>query len=110
MAFRRWRWYVRIVCGLLLLPPLLWLLIVLIAPTGWARRLIVARLEARSGRRVALDGLSVGLLGGIRLVNLEIGSPQDTGDPWLKAALVRLDFGLPSMLGGHCKPGRVDVD
>jgi hypothetical protein len=110
MAFRRWRWYVRIICGLFLIPPLLWLLIVLIAPTGWARRQVVARLEARSGRRVALEGLSVGLLGGIRLVNLEIGSPHDTGDPWLKAALVRLDFGLCSMLGGHCRPGRVEVD
>ena len=110
MAFRRWRWYVRILCGLVLLPPLLWLLVVLIAPTGWARRQVVARLEARSGRRVALEGLSVGLLGGIRLVNLEIGSPQDTGDPWLKAADVRLDFGLFQMLGGHCKPGRVEVD
>ena len=110
MARRRWRWYVRIVCGLALVPLLLWLAVVLVAPTGWARRLIVARLEARSGRRVALDGLSVGLLGGIRLTNLEIGSPQEIGDPWLKAADVRLDFGLFRMLGGHCRPGRVDVD
>ena len=110
MARRRWRWYVRIVCGLALVPLLLWLAVVLVAPTGWARRQIVARLEARSGRRVALDGVSVGLLGGIRLTNLEIGSPQEIGDPWLKAADVRLDFGLFRMLGGHCKPGRVDVD
>jgi uncharacterized protein involved in outer membrane biogenesis len=110
MAFRRWRRYVWIVCGLILLPPLLWLFIVLIAPTGWARRQVVARLEARSGRRVALEGLSVGLLGGIRLANLEIGSTHDTGDPWLKAAAVRLDFGLFQMLHGHCKPARVEVD
>ena len=94
MAFRRWRWYVRILCGLALLPPLLWLLVVLVAPTGWARRQIVARLESRSGRRVALDGVSVGLMGGIRLTNLQIGSPQGTTDPWLKAADIRLDFGL----------------
>ena len=110
MASRRWRWYVRIVCGLILVPPLLWLVVVVVAPTGWARRQIVARLESRSGRRVALEGLSVGLLGGIRLTNLEIGSPHDIGDPWLKAADVRLDFGPFQMLGGHCKPTRVDVD
>ena len=42
--------------GWLLLPPLLWLLVVLIAPTGWVRRQIVARLESRSGRRVTLEG------------------------------------------------------
>ena len=110
MASRRWRWYARILCGLALLPPLLWLLVVLVAPTGWARRQIVARLESRSGRRVTLDGVSVGLMGGIRLTNLQIGSPQGTTDPWLKAADIRLDFGLLEMLGGHCRPARLEVD
>lgn len=110
MEFRRWRWHARILCGLALLPLLLWLLVVMLAPTGWARRLIVAQLESRSGRRVALERLSVGLMGGIRLTNLEIGSPKGTTDPWLKAAEIRLDFGLCQMLGGHCRPSRVDVD
>ena len=110
MAFRRWRWYVRIVCGLSLIPPLLWLLVVLVAPTGWARRQLVAQLEARSGRRVALEGLSVGLTGRIHLTNLRIGSPRDTGDAWLKAARIRLDFGLFQMLGGRCRPARLEAD
>jgi uncharacterized protein involved in outer membrane biogenesis len=110
MAFRRWPWYVRILGGLALVPLLSWVLVIVVAPTGWARRQIVAQIEARSGRRVALDGLSVGPMGGIRLTNLQIGSPQDTGDPWLKAADVRLDFGLFQMLGGHCRPSRLVVD
>ena len=37
MANRRWRWYVRLLVGLLLIPPLLWLLVVVVAPTGWAK-------------------------------------------------------------------------
>jgi uncharacterized protein involved in outer membrane biogenesis len=110
MTFRRWRWCVRILGGLALLPPLLWLLVVLVAPTGWARRQIVAQLESRSGRRVALEGVSARLMGGIRLTNLQIGSPQGTTDPWLKAADVRLDFGLFQMLGGHCRPTRLEAD
>jgi autotransporter translocation and assembly factor TamB len=110
MVARRWRWYVRILCGLALLPLLLWVIVLLVAPTGWARRQIVAQLESRSGRRVALEGLSVGALGGIRLTNLQIGSPNGTNDPWLKVADVRLDFGLCQMLGGHCRPSRVEVD
>jgi AsmA protein len=110
MAFRRWRLCVRILCGLALLPLLLWLLVVLIAPTGWARRQIVAQLQSRSGRRVALERLSVGLMGGIRLTNLQIGSPLGATDPWLKAADVRLDFGLFQMLGGHCRPTRLEAD
>jgi AsmA protein len=110
MAFRRWRWYVRIVCGLALVPSLLWILVLLIAPTGWARRQVVAQLESRSGRRVSLDGLSIGLTGKIRLTNLQIGSPRDTGDPWLKAARIQLDFGLLQMLRGHCRPRRLEAD
>jgi AsmA protein len=109
MGLRRWRWCVRIACGLVLVPLLLWLLVLLIVPTGWARRQLVARLEARSGRRVALDGVSLGLTGKIRLTNLQIGSPRDTGDPWLKATDIRLDFGLFRMLCGHCQPARIEV-
>ncbi len=109
MELRRWRWCVRIACGLALVPPLLWLLVLLIVPTGWARRQLVAQLEARSGRRVALEGVSLGPTGKIRLTNLQIGSPRDTGDPWLKAADIRLDFGLLQMLCGHCRPARIEV-
>ena len=63
MELRRWRWCVRIACGLVLVPPLVWLLVLLIVPTGWARRQLVAQLEARSGRRVALDAVSLGPTG-----------------------------------------------
>ena len=110
MAVRRWRWWARILCGLALLPLFLWLLVVLIVPTGWARRRIVAQLESRSGRRVALEGVSVGLLGGIHLTNLAIGSPEGTADPWLKVGDLRLDFSLFQMLGGDCRPRNIDVD
>ncbi|MHB1559724.1 MAG: DUF748 domain-containing protein [Isosphaeraceae bacterium] len=110
MNLRRWRRYAWIAGGVAAIPPVLWLLIVLVAPTGWARRQVVARLEARSGRRVSLEGVSVGLFGGIHLTNLEIGSPKDTADPWLRAADIQLDFGPWRMLQGHCRPSQVDVD
>ncbi len=110
MTLRRWRWYAWIACGVVAIPPLLWILVVLIAPTDSARRRVVSRLEARSGRRVALEGVSVGLFGGIHLKNLEIGSPHDTGDPWLKAADIHLDFGPWRMIKGQCRPSEVEVD
>ena len=62
MAFRRWRWYVRLLAGFVLIPPLFWLVVVLVAPTGWAKRYVVAVLESRSGRRVGLDRLTGDLL------------------------------------------------
>ena len=38
MANRRWRWYLGLLVGLILIPPLLWVLVVVVAaPTGWAK-------------------------------------------------------------------------
>ncbi len=110
MANRRWRWYLGLLVGLILIPPMLWLLVVAIAPTGWAKGKVVGILEYRSGRRVQLEGLSVRFLGGIRLTNLEIGSPRDLGNPWLKAAEVRLDIGPLQVARGNLRPSRVEVD
>jgi uncharacterized protein involved in outer membrane biogenesis len=110
MAIRRLRWYVWLLIGVILVPPLLWVAVVVVAPTGWAKAKLVAILESRSGRRVGLEGLSVQLLGGIQLTNLEIGSPKDTGDPWLKAADLRMDIGPLQILQGRFQPSRVDVE
>jgi len=110
MTSLRIRRYALILCVILCIPPLLWLGIVLIAPTGWARGHLVAALEARSGRLVRLEGLSVRLLGGVRLTNLEIGSPQSTDDPWLKTANVRLDIGLKGLFEGRLEPTSMVVD
>jgi uncharacterized protein involved in outer membrane biogenesis len=110
MAFRRWRWYVRLLIGLILLPMLLWLVVVVVAPTGWARRHVVAVLESRSGRSVGLERLSVCPFGGIHLTNLELGSPQGTEDPWLKAADLRLDLSLLQILRGQLQPTRLEAD
>jgi len=94
----------------ILIPPLLWVGIVLVAPTDWARTHVVAALEASSGRWVRLGGLSVRSLGGIRLTDLEIGSPQSTNDPWLKAANLRLHISLKQLLVGKLEPTRLDIE
>ena len=110
MAYRRWRWYMRLLVGLFLVPPLLWLLVVAITPTGWARGKVVAILESRSGRRVSLEGLSVRLLGGIRLHESRDRLAARLGDPWLKAADIRLDIGPLQIVRGNLRPTRVGVD
>ena len=98
------------VVGIALIPPILWIGVVMVAPTGWAKRHVVAVLEARTHRSVRLEGLSVCLLGGIRLANLEIGSPQGSGDPWLKAIDLRLDVSLPQLLWGKLEPSLLEID
>ena len=66
MASHRIRRYALFFCVFILIPPLLWVGVVLIAPTAWGKRQLVAALEASSGRSVRLEGLSVRLLGGIQ--------------------------------------------
>jgi len=110
MTFQRTRRYAIVVMLIGLFPLFLWIGLLLIAPTGWARGQVIAALETRSGRSVRLDSLSVHPLGGLRLANLSIGSPQNTKDPWLQAAEIRLDTGVSQLLRGKLKPSTVEVD
>jgi AsmA protein len=110
MMFQRTRRYALVLIGIGLIPLFLWAGLLLIAPTGWARRQVIAALESRSGRSVRLDSLSVHVFGGLRLTNLSIGSPQDTARPWFQAAEIRLDTGLSQLLRGRLKPSTVEVD
>jgi AsmA protein len=105
MMGHRLRRYALVLLALLLfVPPLSWVGVVLVAPTGWARDHVVAALRARTGRSVRLDRVSVGLLGGIRLTNLELGSPQNLDDPWFKTADVQIELNVLKLLRGKVAP------
>jgi AsmA-like C-terminal region len=109
MTNHRLRRYALCVFAVLLIPPLLWVGVVLIAPTDWAKRQIVAALEAGTRRSVRLERLSARWLGGVRLTNLEIGSPRNVGDPWLKAQNLELDVSFLDMLRGNLRPQSVEA-
>jgi AsmA protein len=96
--------------GVALAPPLLWVLVVLLAPTDWARSHVVAALEKASGRAVQIQKLSVCLGGGISLSNLRIGAPGAIGDPWLQAELIEIDVSPIQLLCGRFEPSRLDVE
>jgi AsmA-like C-terminal region len=111
MRRRRFCWLgLMIPIGVLLAPPLLWLLIVLIAPTNWARSHVIARLERSSGRSVQLDKLNVCLNGGIELTGLKIGAPRSVGDPWLEAKRIQIDVSPWQLLWGKFEPTNLQVD
>lgn len=100
----------RYLFGLLLVPLSAWGLVVALAPTEWARVRVEAALVRSTRHPVRLGGLRLGLLGGVRLLNLEIGggagpSRPDDG-PWLRAREVRLDLGLLQLLAGRVEPSR----
>jgi len=111
MKHRRFCWLgLMIPLGVLLAPPLLWILIVLVAPTNWARSHVIAKLERSSGRFVQLDDLDVCLDGGIELTGLKIGAPRSVGDPWLKAKRIRIDVSPWQLLWGKFKPTNLQAD
>jgi AsmA protein len=96
--------------GIPLLPLVLWVLVVLIAPTRWAHDYVVRALERSSGRSVQLDDLDVCLAGGIELTGLRIGAPGSTGDPWLVADRIQIDISLLQLLGGGLRPTYLEMD
>jgi AsmA-like C-terminal region len=110
MTVHRLRRYALYLLAVFLIPPLLWVGVVLVAPTAWAKNQVVAAMQARTGRSVRLDRLAVGFLGGIRLTNVEIGSPQSLDDPWLKAADVRLELSIVELLRGGMALRSIKVD
>jgi AsmA-like C-terminal region len=110
MTCHRVRRYALGLAGLALIPPLLWIGVVLVAPTAWAKRHVTAALAASSRRSVALSGCSVGLFGGVELTGLSFGSPKSTDDPWLKAAKLRLDLSLCQLVLGTIEPRGIEVE
>jgi AsmA protein len=111
MKCRRFRRLVLLsTLGVLLAPPAMWVLIVLVAPTNWARSHVVAALQEQSGRTVQIDDLDVCLGGGISLANLRIGAPGAIGDPWLQAERIEIDVSPFQLLRGRFEPSRLEVE
>ncbi|MDR3618683.1 MAG: AsmA-like C-terminal region-containing protein [Paludisphaera borealis] len=110
MKCRRFRRLMLIPVGIALLPALVWSLIVVVAPTDWARVHLVSVLERASGRSVGLESLSICLGGGVDLVNLKIGAPGGLADPWMEAGKVHLDLSLPSLLFGKLDATDLEIE
>jgi AsmA protein len=111
MKCRRFCWIgLLISLGILLTPVVLWVVIVLVAPTNWARSHVAAALERASGRSVQIDDLDACLLGGVDLTGLRIGAPGAVGDPWLEAGQMHIDVSLFQLLWGSFQPTYLEVE
>ncbi len=102
------RWLVPL--GILLLPPLSWSMMRALVPMEWARARIVARLGEATGRSVRLEGVRIGLLGGVQLTNLQIGAPGSPESPWLRIHSASMDVSLLQLFLKRVDPTRVDVE
>ena len=100
----------RLWLGVLLMPPALWALILVIVPTDWARARLVDRLERSTHRRVSLGGVRLGVFGGVRMTDLEIGEPAQDRSPWLRVEALQADINLLRLLSGSCGLSYVQAD
>ncbi len=102
---RCWPWL-----SLPLVPLVAWGLILAVMPTDWARARLVDRLNRATGRSVTIGSLRLGVLGGLRIMDLAIAEPNQPSDPWLKVAETRIDVHLGQILTGHCTPSAIEID
>lgn len=92
---KRFKWFV---LGVALLPPLLWALVLVLMPTEWARLRIEQAMRAMTGHEVRLQGVSLCLLGELRVTGLEVTQPGGTEGPWLHADEVQIGVGPISLM------------
>ncbi|MFO0956169.1 MAG: AsmA-like C-terminal region-containing protein [Isosphaeraceae bacterium] len=103
---RRWKWTARAL-AILAMPPVLWVLLIPLVPTGWARDRIAARLSAASGRRATVDSVRFGRTGQATLAGIRIYDPGRPDDPFLHVENLALDLNLGHLLCGRFDPAQV---
>ena len=103
---RHWR----ILLGLVLVPPLLWIGFLALLPTKIARDKIAATISAASGRAVKIGALEVSFFGGVQLADLEIGAPTSGDNPWLSIRSAKVDLHPLQLFLGMIEPTQIDVD
>jgi hypothetical protein len=90
-------------------PGVLWVLVLTLIPTGWARDRLVAALERETGRSIGLEDVRLGLLGGLHLRGLAVAQPGRASDPWLTADEISIDVNAAQLLAGRIEPGRIEA-
>jgi hypothetical protein len=93
-----------------LVPAILWTIVLMIAPTDWARARLVGEIEAVTGRRVAIGSIHLGPLGNLRINDVTVAEAAKPGDPWLTVGEARLDVHLLQLLTGCCKAKEIAID
>jgi uncharacterized protein involved in outer membrane biogenesis len=107
--FRSRRLFLAIL-GVFLFPPLLWCGLVTVVPTECARLKIEASLSAATGRAVAVGRVKVGVLGGVSVRDLKIGSSGSTENPWLQVGEASIDVGFLALFRGRVEPSTVTAE
>ena len=99
----------KVLGGVLCGPMLLWVVLLLIIPTDWARRRLVGRLEAATGQSVRIGKVSLGLSGRLQVRDVALATRETPDDPWLQAGSASLDLHLFQVIFGCCRTAEVEV-
>ena len=91
-------------------PLLLWVGLICLAPTDWARSRMIRELETATGRKVSIGSIRLGPLGNLRVRDVQVAEIDNFEDPWMKIAEARLDLHLFQLVAGCCKTTNIDVE
>ena len=103
----RCKWFWLTMLGV---PSLVWVAIVLVTPTGWARSRLTTRIEAATGRVVRIGSVRLGFLGDLKINDLSLAEPSDPGNPWLQVGLTSINVNPLRVMMGCCEPTHVAID
>jgi AsmA protein len=110
LRLKRKRRIAMLMLGIPTAPALLWGLILLLAPTGWAKDKLVTELETLTGRKVTIGAIALGPLGNLRIKDVQIAEKGNVEAPWIKVGEAKLDLHIVQLLGGCCKTTDILVD
>lgn len=87
----------------------LYVMVLKLIPTDWARRRLERKLSAATGQHVSIAELSFSVPAGARISGVRIARTE-AGDPWLEAATVQVDLCVGDLLRGRSRPRWVEAD
>jgi AsmA protein len=93
----------------LVAPVAIWVLIVALLPTGWARDRLVRAIEARTGRAVRIERVVIGPFGAVHLRGLALAERSAADRPWAEAVEIRVQASARALLSGRLQARHVLV-
>ena len=99
----------KVLGGLLCGPLILWVVLLFIIPTDWARRRLVGRLEAATGQSVRIGKVSLGISGRLQVRDVALATRETPDDPWLQAGSASLDLHVFQVIFGCCRTAEIEL-
>ncbi|MDX2037412.1 MAG: AsmA-like C-terminal region-containing protein [Isosphaeraceae bacterium] len=100
----------RILLSTIATPFLLWLALVTLMPTDWARNRLIAELRESTGHHVEIGRLALNILGRVEARDIRVATSGNPSDPWVTVESAVLDLRFWEMIGGCSQPANIEIN